>query len=114
MKAEHTAASINVTSVITGNLREGLLVRQLAYSAISRGRGESVKPRGLARGEGGVLAMGVIAASEFIGGTCIAANLAGNMARWRKRWSDAVGVWGGWWGVSLAGGGGGVTGGEFR
>nr|KAF7429643.1 hypothetical protein H0235_006041 [Vespula pensylvanica] len=53
-------------------------------------------------------------ASEFIGGTCIAANLAGNMARWRKRWSDAVGVWGGWWGVSLAGGGGGVTGGEFR
>ncbi|KAF7406570.1 hypothetical protein HZH68_005939 [Vespula germanica] len=61
MKAEHTAASINVTSVITGNLREGLLVRQLAYSAISRGRGESVKPRGLARGEGGVLAMGVIA-----------------------------------------------------
>lgn len=29
-----TAASINVTSVITGNLREGLLVRQYAYLAV--------------------------------------------------------------------------------
>lgn len=36
-----TAASINVTSVITGNLREGLLVRQYAYLAIgSERRGE--------------------------------------------------------------------------
>lgn len=46
-----TAASINVTSVITGNLREGLLVRQYAYLAIGserrRERGKEEEGEGI-------------------------------------------------------------------
>ena len=48
-----TAASINVTSVITGNLREGLLVRQYAHTWVFERRAEPgrAKQQGVGRGE---------------------------------------------------------------
>lgn len=45
-----TAASINVTSVITGNLREGLLVRQYAYTWVFERRTEAgARSKGIGR-----------------------------------------------------------------